>query len=198
MTRTGGRAYRKRGWSGLIKDAVLTLCFLFLLTLIAARLQGVGSDPLTGPFRVVDGDTLAAGAERLRLVDIDAPELDQTCERDGQEWQCGRDAKSALREFVSQGATECRGSERDRYSRLLVTCHVAGQTLGGAMVRSGMAVPTGMITYRGEQASARAEGKGLWAGSFVMPSEWRRERRLEQEGNGFLAGLKDVLSLGWL
>ncbi|MDP9840568.1 endonuclease YncB(thermonuclease family) [Neorhizobium huautlense] len=183
---------------GRFKDSVLTLCFLFLLVLIAARLQSEGSNPVTGPFRVVDGDTLAAGAERLRLVGIDAPELDQTCERDGQVWDCGQEAKAALQRMMARGAVECRGGDRDRYGRLLVNCLAEGRTIEGEMVRSGMAVATGLITYRSEQIEAETDRRGIWAGSFTMPAQWRRERKLEQEGNGFLSGMQDLLSLEWL
>lgn len=198
MTRVHRGAYRKPRRIGRFKDAVLTLCFLFLLALIAARLQDGAGDPVTGPFRVVDGDTLAAGSERLRLLAIDAPEIGQTCERDGQEWDCGQEAKMMLQRIIAGGPVECRGGERDRYARLLVNCFVDGRTVGGAMVRSGMAVTTSLITYRTEQVAAEADRKGIWAGSFTMPVEWRRERKLEQEGRGFLSDVNDLLSLDWL
>lgn len=198
MMRVRSGAYRKHRRIGRFKDAVLTLCFLFLLVLIAARLQGGASDPVVGPFRVVDGDTLAAGSERLRIAGIDAPELDQTCERDGQEWACGREAKATLRRVMERGSAECHGGERDRYGRLVVNCFVDGRTVGGAMVRSGMAVTTSLITYRREQVNAEADGKGIWAGPFTMPAQWRRERKLEQERGGFFSGMQDLLSLEWL
>lgn len=197
MTWGARGAGRRRGRIGRLKDMVLTLCFLFLLILIAARLQGHGDDPVTGPFRVVDGDTLAAGSQKLRLLGIDAPEFDQACERDGQEWRCGQEAKAALQALIRHGSAECHGGNRDRYGRLLVDCFVDGRTLGGAMVEAGMAVTTSMITYRSEQADAKTERKGIWAGSFMMPADWRRERRLEQEGS-FFSSLKDILSLSWL
>jgi len=34
---------------------------------------------ITGPARVIDGDTIAIGGERIRLHGIDAPEMKQTC-----------------------------------------------------------------------------------------------------------------------
>jgi endonuclease YncB( thermonuclease family) len=58
--------------------------------------------------RVIDGDSLRAGSEDIRLVGIDAPELSQTC-RDarGRAWPCGNAAKTRLRELVSRGAAAC-------------------------------------------------------------------------------------------
>jgi hypothetical protein len=44
----------------------------------------------TGFPTVVDGDTLAIGAQRIRLQGIDAPEIDQTClDGTGTLWRCG-------------------------------------------------------------------------------------------------------------
>ncbi len=47
------------------------------------------AETLSGPARVVDGDTLFVAGERIRLHGIDAPEKDQTCSIDGRDWACG-------------------------------------------------------------------------------------------------------------
>ena len=48
---------------------------------------------MTGPVRVIDGDTLDLAGTRVRLWGIDAPETRQTCEgRDGQTYECGRES----------------------------------------------------------------------------------------------------------
>ena len=51
---------------------------------------------LSGPARVVDGDTLDMGGVRVRLHGIDAPEIAQSCRAGGQRWSCGREATRAL------------------------------------------------------------------------------------------------------
>ena len=38
---------------------------------------------ITGPARVIDGDTIDIAGERIRLHGIDAPESAQTCVADG-------------------------------------------------------------------------------------------------------------------
>jgi len=51
--------------------------------------------------------------------------------------------------------------------------------LGEAMVRDGWAVASepGLQDYGDPEAEARAARRGLWAGTFQMPWEWRTERR---------------------
>ena len=43
---------------------------------------------ITGPARVVDGDTLRVDGAKIRLSEIDAPERRQTCKRASGEARC--------------------------------------------------------------------------------------------------------------
>ena len=52
---------------------------------------------LKGPARVIDGDTNEIAGRRIRIFGIDAPEVDQTCERGGGgTWYCGAEATRLL------------------------------------------------------------------------------------------------------
>lgn len=183
------RAYKRHRRLALGKDIVLTVCFLFLLGLIALRLQeNDDGAPLSGPFHVIDGDTLAAGSDRLRLTGIDAPELRQFCEEsDGAPWACGEHARRALEQLLAKGEAQCRGSDMDQYHRRLVTCFVGSQNLNALMVRSGMAVSTALFTYRREQLSAEADRRGIWRGHFENPKSWR-DRAKTTDGAAGLDG----------
>lgn len=61
---------------------------------------GVGSD-MTGSARVTDGDSIKIGDTRVRLHGIDAPERNQSCQKNGRTWRCGSAATSRLRGMVS-------------------------------------------------------------------------------------------------
>jgi endonuclease YncB( thermonuclease family) len=50
-----------------------------IAVVVMALTSPAHAQTLTGPARVVDGDTIVTGAERIRLSGIDAPELDQVC-----------------------------------------------------------------------------------------------------------------------
>ena len=65
---------------------------------------------ITGPARVIDGDTLQVGSIRIRLTDIDAPERRQTCWRASGEFRCGLRATAVLKAII--GAQEVRCVEK--------------------------------------------------------------------------------------
>jgi endonuclease YncB( thermonuclease family) len=127
---------------------------------------------------VVDGDSLRAGGEDIRLVGIDAPELRQTC-RDGhgREWSCGRAAKARLAALVAQGDVACTSRGRDRYGRTLAVCSARNvPDLGETMVREGYAINFA-IDYGGYPAAereAQSARSGVWQGDFERPKDWRR------------------------
>lgn len=155
----------------VMRDGVTALALLAFLWLIAAKLNDGGETVHSGQFHAADGDSLTVGAERMRLAGIDAPELGQSCERAGVAWACGQEAKRALQGLVARVDTQCSGSERDRFDRLLVICHAGGVDINAELVRRGMAVSYG--AYGDEEAQARADRVGLWAGRFEMPRNVR-------------------------
>jgi endonuclease YncB( thermonuclease family) len=161
-----GRPSWRRAFELLGAFAVLAA-----VAVAAAILDERSMQTLAGAPRAVDGDTLAFGERRVRLVGIDAPELGQTCERDGADYDCGREARRFLAGLVEKGQCECSGNEEDRYGRLLVRCVSATTDLNAAMVRAGWAVSYG--GYEAEERIARDDHSGLWAGTFDRPAAWR-------------------------
>lgn len=162
-----------------LRDWVVGLAILALALLIIAKLENEQAQRFTGPFVAVDGDTLLAKGERLRLEGLDAPEIEQACTRpDGGHYSCGEDARQVLADIVGSGGWECSGADRDRYDRLLVICRRGTDDLGRLLVASGAAVADGR--YLAEEGLARREIKGIWNGTFERPSEWRRMRKLEE------------------
>jgi endonuclease YncB( thermonuclease family) len=134
-------------------------------------LRGVPQRDITGLAEDIDGDSVRLNGEELRLRGIDAPELFQTCRVSGRETACGREARAALRKLLTSGLATCIGGERDRYGRLLVVCRIRGIDVNAAMVRDGQAVSFG--SYEAEEAEAKAAYRGLWAGEFERPRDWR-------------------------
>lgn len=150
---------------------------------------------ISGMATASDGDSLRLDGRRIRLEGIDAPEIGQTCGRDGAQWDCGTDARQRLRAMVSGGTTACRLHGRDKYGRELGTCETKGQDIGREMVANGYAVSYGR--YQKEEASAEEQNVGLWAGDFTRPQAWRRANGHADETPHVVDGWLDTIRL-WL
>lgn len=93
---------------------------------------------------VVDGDTIWAGGEKIRLADIDAPEIfSPGC---AAEKALGGRATMRLAALLNEGQVELRKSgarDRDKYGRLLRVATVDGRSVGQALVNEGLAYKWG-------------------------------------------------------
>lgn len=151
------------------------------LVALAVGLAAAAPAQVTGPARVVDGDTFSVGGERVRLWGVDAPEGRQICQdATGQGYACGDVAHEQLVGLIDGRVVRCEVRDRDPYGRAVSRCQVGSTDLGEAMVRGGWAVDYVQFS-RGAYASAEAEARrtrrGLWAGRFETPSTWRAEAR---------------------
>ncbi len=160
----------------LLARAVRVVLLLTLLLGVAAALNDRFNRPLEGIAEAIDGDSLRLGAEEIRLAGIDAPEFRQSCGVKGRETPCGRLARQALVTLLRAGPVSCRGEGRDKYDRLLARCEAAGRNVAAAMVRQGLAVSDGAYLF--EEAAAQKEKRGIWAGPFQPPAEWRKDNKV--------------------
>jgi endonuclease YncB( thermonuclease family) len=158
------------------------------LLLMLALVVPVSAQPLAGPARVVDGDTLEVQGQKVRLHGIDAPEMRQVCFRPeydtaGKEspWACGVAARRQLEELIARRPVTCRALDKDRYGRVIARCFVGSPhiDLGGWLVRNGLAVAYTKYSrdYVPQETAARGERLGIWAGAFTAPGEWRKGKR---------------------
>jgi endonuclease YncB( thermonuclease family) len=180
-----------------LRDVLVGGGMLFLALLIIAKLETQHAIRSSGPFTVVDGDTLSDEGQRLRLRGMDAPELGQICTRPSGTYDCGQSARAGLIRLIEKGSVECfgPGGEQDRYGRTLVTCRSGEDDLGQQMVLLGLAVADG--DYHMAEVEARSGQRGIWAGSFERPQDWRRRQRLEErEPGGWLQAFLSRV-LGW-
>ena len=143
--------------------------------------QSSSAAPTCRVTRIVDGDTVDCGGQRIRLLLIDAPERKQA--------PYGRRATATLARLMPVGSTvrvEFDLDRTDRYGRLLAYLFTGqGTFVNEAIVRQGFAVP---LVYppnvrhveriRAAAAAARAERVGLWAvnGFDCLPADARKRR----------------------
>lgn len=126
---------------------------------------------------IADGDSFVLAGQKIRLAGIDAPEYDQNCtDQTGRAWACGRAARTALSARLNHGSVTCTVEARDRYDRAIATCRTGLTDIGEAMVRAGWAISPserGVARYADAQSEARRQRRGIWAGSFDPPAQWR-------------------------
>jgi endonuclease YncB( thermonuclease family) len=92
---------------------------------------------------VVDGDTFWYRGDKIRIADINAPEVSHPgCAREA---ALGKAATARLLVLLNEGTFSLApdpadpGRDHDRYGRLLRTVTRDGASVGGALVREGLA-----------------------------------------------------------
>jgi endonuclease YncB( thermonuclease family) len=151
--------------------------FVALLLITLPAVYASEAESISGTPRIVDGDTLVIDGTRIRLHGIDAPETKQTCQRDGIDWLCGQEASKALRDYVGDTDLRCERLDTDRYGRMVARCYRPdGTDIGEWMVSNGWALAYRRysIEYVDDETTAETAERGLWAGEFIEPWEWRR------------------------
>jgi endonuclease YncB( thermonuclease family) len=172
---------------------VASLTFVVLLTVLltsaailyveggphdAPRLSAAPAEPgiIAGRASVIDGDTLEIHGQRIRLHGIDAPESNQTCrDGDGRDYRCGERATRALSAKIGLQAISCEARDIDRYNRVVAVCSAAGEDVNAWLAAEGWAVAYRRYSrdYVGAEEAARSAQRGMWAGTFDSPEDWR-------------------------
>jgi len=131
-----------------------------------------------------DGDTVtlldtAGQRVRVRLVGIDAPELDQPM---------GRESRAALAAKLAGGIVRVEGDARDQHGRLLGTLRLDDRDLNREMVAEGWAWAfTGFAEDSdliAAESAARRARRGVWADPQPLPPRQWRELHPPHSGPG--------------
>lgn len=97
-------------------------------------------DPYAGPVRVIDGDTFDYDGMRIRIADIDTPEVRGRC---AYETELAARATQRMRVLLDVGPFELHslssGRDEDQYGRKLRIVTRGGRSLGDMLVAEGLA-----------------------------------------------------------
>ncbi|MGU3339028.1 thermonuclease family protein [Methylobacterium mesophilicum] len=150
------------------------------MVLILCTSPSLAAESVIGRASVTDGDTVVIRGTRIRLHGIDAPESAQVCEdATSKEYRCGQAAALALSDRIGEANISCEPKDTDRYGRSVAVCRKGGEDLNAWMVAQGHALAFRRYSadYLGQEAEARTRKRGIWAGTFEDPADWRRRRR---------------------
>lgn len=151
-----------------------------LVTLLLLISPALAAEPIVGRPSVIDGDTLDIRGTRIRLFGIDAPESGQLCQdAAGKSYRCGQTAALALADRIGEANVSCEARDTDRYGRTVAVCRKGPEDLNAWLVQQGFATAYRRYSavYVNLEDEARSRKRGLWAGVFDPPSDWRRAKR---------------------
>lgn len=150
-----------------------------MLALLLLSGPAAAAGTISGPATVIDGDTIEVHGTRIHLYGIDAPETGQSCETaKGLEYRCGREAAQALRAHIGSAVVTCERREGAVGGRITGICHAHGEDLSAWMAAQGYALASRHLTtaYVHQEGRAWATRRGIWAGTFEKPADWRQDR----------------------
>ncbi|CDX12075.1 Excalibur domain protein [Mesorhizobium plurifarium] len=145
--------------------------------------------PLEGPAKAVDGDTIEISGKPVHIHGIDAPEFNQQCD-DAKNftYSCGWEITTAFQKFLkSAKIVRCEFVSWDQYGRYVGSCTTRkGLDLASWLVSSGLAPDWPQYSggaYADLQSKAQKAKRGIWSGTFEIPSLWREKEqaRIQQK-----------------
>ena len=134
---------------------------------------------IKGKAKVIDGDTIHIGNNKIRLHGIDAPEQKQTCSFEGNEWNCGQDATFFLSNLINRKSVNCRVNDIDQYKRLVAVCFIDNININQLMIISGWAIAYRYYSkdFIKEEQIAKKNKIGIWRGTFEEPYIYRKNNK---------------------
>ena len=160
--------------SELIRPLQLTM----LVAACIASYSPAWAGEIEGGAKPVDGDSFNI---EIRIHGIDAPETRQTCkDAKGDDYPCGERANEAMEKLLGGNTVDCEKVDQDtKYGRPVAICIADGVDVGAAMVDQGLAVAYREFSdkYVPNENRAKAAKRGLWAGTFEMPWDYRKRMR---------------------
>ena len=138
--------------------------------------------------KIIDGDTIHIGQNKIRLEGIDSPEIQQKCNKEylqvsfiinfslKKNYPCGVDSKKALSSKIDKSEIKCSILSKDKYKRYLATCFKGSLNLNKWMVKNGQAVAYTRYSkkYVNDEKHAKDNKLGIWKGTFLKPEKWRK------------------------
>ena len=152
----------------IFKLIIFLFCFTFALSSQAQSITGIA--------KIIDGDTIHIGKNKIRLHGIDAPEWNQSCTINNKVWKCGEKSADTLKQLIDNQTVICEIKDIDQYKRYVAVCFSNTVNLNEQMVLNGWAIAYRYYSkdYIVEEAVAKKNKVGIWKGKFLEPYEFRK------------------------
>lgn len=141
----------------------------------------------TDKVKVIDGDTFWIGIHQIRLLGVDAVEVDQDCKgkKVNKAQSCHQDTINFLAPLLNAPGLRCevkRGYQGDpemSYGRYMAVCYSGQTEINQLMVERGWAFASNKPAgerYKQLEKTARKARLGIHAFDCVEPWVWRDEK----------------------
>lgn len=152
----------------------------------------------------LSGSTLRIGKLKLRLLGIEAPVINQTCaDKYGHSYNCGQKAKIWLQDWMEDKTVTCNVISKVINNGATGVCFAEGYDIAAVVTNAGWAVayPKNTDIYVPYEEQANINRRGLWAGKFYKPWDWRKiqSRKVNvqiEDDSSFLDSITSSFS-GW-
>ena len=163
---------------------VISICLIFFF-LTYNDVKSQEPKIISGIAKVIDGDTIKIEKNKIRFFGIDAPEKKQKCQKPwlsislitfNKDYQCGVISTNKLKSKINNKSIICKSNTKDRYNRFIAECYKDKTNINRWMVSNGYAVAYKKYSKKfvSEENLAKKDKLGLWAGTFEMPWNWRK------------------------
>jgi len=158
-----------------MEQKILIFKFLFLFFIINFSI--LAQEIVEGNVKVIDGDTIHIGKNKIRLHGIDAPERNQKCFTSNNEWDCGKESTNSLIGLINSRKVSCIILDQDRYKRDIGECYINNLNINKWMVQNGWALAYRYYSkkYVEVENLAKENNIGLWVGEFENPWDFRKK-----------------------
>ena len=126
---------------------------------------------------VQSGDSFEFGGRRIHLAGIAAPELEQNCIHNDNDWPCGEIAKQKLSKLLQlQSGNLLCYKESVPTKPNTYACFLGTHDISEILLKSGMvvALPKAPHHYVAAEQEAKEAKMGVWASEFTMPWVWKK------------------------
>ena len=162
-----------------MEQKILIFKFLITFSLIFYSSVCFSKKIIDGKVKIIDGDTIHIGKNKIRLHGIDALEINQTCTIKEKTWECGIESYLALKSIILNNNVQCEIIDVDQYKRLIGKCFVNKIYINQYMVLNGWAIAYRYysLDFIDDEEIAKKNKIGIWKGKFQEPYLFRKQRK---------------------
>ena len=164
----------------LTEANILIFKFFLIVFIFFFFFNGTQNQKLiSGKAKIIDGDTIHIGSNKIRLHGIDAPELNQNCLFNDKVWNCGKESKKFLINFINNKKISCKLIDKDRYKRHIGICFKDKINLNKKIVQEGWAIAYRYYSkdFVDDENIAKINKLGIWKGDFEEPYLFRKKNK---------------------